>query len=247
MKYVGSKRLLAKHILPIMLKARCGATWVEPFVGGGNVIDKVPGPRIGGDANRYAIEALISIRDFLEDLPKNQYDFTESQYQGLKTSDAYPHKGYVGFAFSFGAKWLAGWRKPGRRRTEGSKPEDPIAGAYNSAKKQSAKLQGVVLHCGDYKTIPLPSQSIIYCDIPYKNHDLYRVPFDREAFWKWAREKALEGHRVFVSEYEAPSDFICVWEKQVKATMQESQDKQAVEKLFLAPGLLPQVKRAFYE
>ena len=45
MKYMGSKNRIAKHILPIMLAEaeKNGITkWVEPFVGGANLIDKVP-------------------------------------------------------------------------------------------------------------------------------------------------------------------------------------------------------------
>ena len=42
MKYMGSKRRIAKYILPIMLEHRApNQWWVEPFVGGGNMIDKV--------------------------------------------------------------------------------------------------------------------------------------------------------------------------------------------------------------
>lgn len=44
MKYMGSKRRVAKYILPIMLAERKpDQWWVEPFVGGGNMIDKVEG------------------------------------------------------------------------------------------------------------------------------------------------------------------------------------------------------------
>jgi DNA adenine methylase len=42
---MGSKQRIAKYILPIMLdEARKNniKTWVEPFLGGANVIDKVP-------------------------------------------------------------------------------------------------------------------------------------------------------------------------------------------------------------
>lgn len=42
---MGSKNRIAKHLLPIMLKEaeKHGITkWVEPFVGGANMIDKVP-------------------------------------------------------------------------------------------------------------------------------------------------------------------------------------------------------------
>ena len=60
MKYMGSKNRIAKHILPIMLAEakRLGyTTWVEPFVGGANMIDKVPNSfkRIGIDYNLHTI------------------------------------------------------------------------------------------------------------------------------------------------------------------------------------------------
>ena len=51
---MGSKNRIAKYILPIMIKEaeiRNIKTWVEPMVGGGNLIDKVPNTfkRIGFD------------------------------------------------------------------------------------------------------------------------------------------------------------------------------------------------------
>jgi DNA adenine methylase len=43
---MGSKNKIAKHILPIMSNYRTNEmTWVEPFVGGANMIDKVEGKR----------------------------------------------------------------------------------------------------------------------------------------------------------------------------------------------------------
>lgn len=45
MKYMGSKARIARFIIPIMTKERSGRPWVEPFVGGGNIIDKVDGYR----------------------------------------------------------------------------------------------------------------------------------------------------------------------------------------------------------
>ena len=50
MKYMGSKRRVAKEILPIILKDRQLNQWyVEPFVGGGNLIENVSGHCIGAD------------------------------------------------------------------------------------------------------------------------------------------------------------------------------------------------------
>jgi DNA adenine methylase len=48
MKYMESKNRIAKYILPIMLAERDPEQWwVEPFVGGANMIDKVQGKRMG--------------------------------------------------------------------------------------------------------------------------------------------------------------------------------------------------------
>ena len=47
MKYMGSKARHAKEMLPIILKDRKEGQWyVEPFVGGCNMIDKVNGNRL---------------------------------------------------------------------------------------------------------------------------------------------------------------------------------------------------------
>ncbi len=84
MKYMGSKARIAKHILPIML-AECEkhgiTTWVEPFVGGSNMIDKVPDSfeRIGYDNNKYLIEMYKELQEygiqrFNHHIPKDLYD-----------------------------------------------------------------------------------------------------------------------------------------------------------------------------
>ena len=57
MKYMGSKNRYAKEIIPIILENRksLDQAYVEPFVGGANIIDKIEGVRIAGDKNRYLI------------------------------------------------------------------------------------------------------------------------------------------------------------------------------------------------
>lgn len=86
MKYMGSKARIVKYILPIILKERKECQWyVEPFVGGANMIDKVSGNRIGADSNPHLIEALKLIRDNLQIIPKNNSEFTEDDYKNIKT------------------------------------------------------------------------------------------------------------------------------------------------------------------
>ena len=86
MKYMGSKNRIAKHLLPIML-AECEKhnikKWVEPFVGGANMIDKVPDrfERAGYDLNPHTIAALIGIRDHVDELP---CDVSEEIYRSIK-------------------------------------------------------------------------------------------------------------------------------------------------------------------
>lgn len=88
MIYMGSKNRIAKHILPIMLKEmqdKGYTTWVEPFVGGGNMIDKVPDcyKRIGYDLNGHVIQAMIDIRDQPNNLPES-FSFDERKHWKLQ-------------------------------------------------------------------------------------------------------------------------------------------------------------------
>ena len=228
MKYMGSKNRIAKEILPIMLEKRENRTWVEPFVGGGNMIDKVQGKRIGADINPYLIEALIAIRDCVIDLPKNNKEFTEENYKELRKNDNYKYKGYAGFAFSYSGKWLGGWC-----RDELNK-RDYVNESYKNAINQSPLLQGVKLVNESYLDLQIPENSLIYCDPPYEGTTKYKDSFNHAEFWDWCRLKAKEGHIVFVSEYNAPNDFKCVWEKTIVSSLtKDTGSKVATERLFL--------------
>lgn len=83
-----------------------------------------------------------------------------------------------------------------------------------------------------FEDVRLPENSVVYCDPPYKNTTKYyfnKEPFDHEFFWNWARACP---HLVFVSEYEAPPDFIPV--AIFKRTVPMPQSKQTTkENLFI--------------
>jgi len=225
---MGSKNRTSKYILPIILKERkLNQCWVEPFVGGGNMIDKVEGKRIGSDINPYLIDALITIRDKIDKIPKNNQEFSENDYKKLKENDEYEFKGYAGFAFSYSGKWLGGWcrDKTGKR--------DYVRESYENACKQSPLLKSVELINSDYLNLSIPDNSLIYCDPPYRNTTKYKDAFNHDIFWDWCRKKANQGHVIFVSEYDAPSDFECVWQKEGASSLtQHTGSKKAVEKLF---------------
>ena len=236
MKYMGSKNRIAKHILPLMLKDRKeGQYWVEPFVGGANMIDKVDGNRIGADFNDYLIEALKLIRDDVNSIPQV---ITESEYNSAKELRPLTGLvGFIGFAMSFGGKWFGGYR----RDVAGSKGcidnmRTQTRRSRDSAIKQSKLIQGVDFVFSSYSELVIPPNSIIYCDPPYEGTTGYKDKFNHSEFWQWCRDKVKEGHTIFVSEYNAPDDFECIWEQEVKSSLSANGvsggSKKSIEKLF---------------
>jgi len=241
MKYMGSKNRIAKHILPIILKDRNPEQWyVEPFVGGANMIDKVDGNRLGADNNPFLIEALMMIRDTPELIPKNNIEFTEADYNTCNPSKKITHEftcaiiGYAGFAISFGAKWFGGWS---RGKDSKGRQRDYVAEQFRAAVKQSKKLDGCCFMPCEYQKLdlPIPENSIIYCDPPYKGTTKYKDgDFDHAEFWQKCRDWCADGHQLFISEYNAPDDFVCVWQQELKVSVaKDGKQKTAVEKLFV--------------
>ena len=228
MKYMGSKSRIAKYILPIILKDRKeGQCYVEPFVGGANMIDKVEGWRIGGDSNEFLIRALGLIKENPQSLPKTTSEYTRDMYIAAKEKDDLsPVECLAMFAYSFSGKFKGGYAK-------GHQHEDFQRAARNSALKQSSRIQGVELICAQYQELEIPNKSVIYCDPPYANTTKYKSNFEHEKFWCWCREMAGKGHKVFISEYNAPDDFVCVWQKEIQSGLNTNTTKKGVEKLFV--------------
>ena len=238
MRYMGSKNRIAKHLLPIILKDRKPNQWyVEPFVGGANMIDKVTGNRIGADSNEYVINALRFIKN--EITPKNNSEFSESDYiiaadaarSGSMPTNKLGLYSYALIAFSFGAKWIGGWS---RGKNSKGEQRDYVNEQHKASQKQKAKLQGLRLVVGSYDHIYIPADSIIYCDPPYANTTKYKDDFNHDEFWQWCRDKVKEGHQVFISEYNAPDDFVCIWSQELNVSVaKDGKHKKAIEKLFI--------------
>ena len=231
MKYMGSKNRIAKYLLPIILKDRKPNQWyVEPFVGGANMIDKVDGNRIGFDINPYLIDCLRWISEGNEP-PK---ELTENEYNNIKVNkDNYPKYlvGYAGFQLSYGGKFFGGYRrdKEGKRNYS--------LEAYNNTVKQQKNIRDVVFECRDYKNFIPKEECIIYCDPPYEGTTKYKNDFNHLEFWEWCRQRAKEGHKVFISEYKAPNDFKCVWKKEITSSLTKNTgSKKGVENLFVYCG-----------
>ena len=226
MKYMGSKRRIAKNILPIILRGRKPEQYyVEPFVGGANIMEHVTGNRIGADADKCLIEAMKLIRDRPRCLPTS---LSEDEYRTARELRDKALKGYIGYALSYGGKWFGGYRR------DSAKKRNYIMEAYRNAQKQSVKLQGVDFTCCSYDKLYIPPNSIVYCDPPYEGVTAYKSEFDHAKFWEWCREQSSLGHAVFASSYYAPWDFECVWSMEIASSLtQNTGAKVGVEKLFI--------------
>lgn len=231
MKYMGSKNRIAKHLLPIMLaeaEKNNITTWIEPFVGGANMIDKVPDTykRVGYDLNDHTIHALIDIRDNAESLPEF---FTAEDRKYWRDQKPQKLKSWACIVTSFGADLNGGYA-----RETGSDETTFCGYGKRNALKQSPKIQNVDFICDSYENLDFEN-CLIYCDPPYQGTSGYKTgAFDHEKFFDWCRQQAKK-NIVFVSEYNAPDDFIEVWRGEVKTNFASTRKKathNAVEKLF---------------
>lgn len=242
MKYMGSKNRIAKHLLPIMLENRNGRTWVEPFVGGANMIDKVDGRRIGADFNEYLIAMWKELQNGW-----TPPDFvSEDNWRDVKTQmESKFEKHYIAFVrlgCSFGADWNGGYARNVRKDKPNAELLNSTTKSYcgqskRNILKQLPKLKGVEFLNSSYQDLEIPINSLIYCDPPYEGATKYKDDFNHVDFWEWCRTKAKQGHLVYVSEYNAPNDFECVYSSEINNTLNNTaKTTKATEKLFVYCG-----------
>lgn len=231
MKYMGSKARHAKHILPIILENRKTDQWyVEPFVGGANTYHLVDNPKLGNDTNHYLIMLLQAVGKGWHP----PLDVSEEQYknaQSLSTTN-YPDYliGFIGIGCSFSGKWFGGYA---RGNNGWGYPRNYASESSKNIVKQANGIKDSILKVGDYYELDIPEKSIIYCDPPYMGTTKYSDYFDSNRFWEWCDNLIKKGHQVFVSEYQAPDGWTCVWQKEVNSSLTKNTGaKKAIEKLF---------------
>lgn len=85
----------------------------------------------------------------------------------------------------------------------------------------------------DYAQVPIPEGSVIYCDIPYQNTDVYdeHTTFDYERFYRWCEEQTQP---VFISSYDMPRDrFDVVAEYTHRSTICATANNLVTERIFV--------------
>ena len=229
MKYLGSKKRIAKEILLIILKNRKEQQWfVEPFCGGCNVTEHVKGNVLAADGNEYTIALFKALQNgFIPPI-----DVSEELYKDVKKNKAnYPKElvAFIGICCSFSARFFESIArdKIGTNFAEVGK---------RNLLKQIPKLKNVDFVYSEYQHLNIPPNSIIYCDPPYINTKKYVIGVNHEQFWQKCREWVQQGHKVFISETVAPKDFVCMWEKELNCFVSEKAKENKnvrVERLFV--------------
>lgn len=237
MKYVGSKNKLAKDLVPIIQSYITNDTkgYLEPFVGGANMIDKIKcDNKIGCDAH----EELIHLLRYLQTDNVLQQHITEEQYNNVRLNkDNYPkwYVGFVGFCATFGAKYFGGYARS--FKADGITPRDQSNESIRNIEKQRPLLKNIKFYTEKFQDQPkdIIKGYVIYCDPPYECPTKYSTDrFPHEEFWDWCREMSKE-NIVLVSEYNAPDDFECIWSKSHKTSLntQSGEQVERLEKLFI--------------
>ena len=223
MRYFGGKWKIGKQIAEYLSKVRKpGQLYIEPFVGMAGVFNHMANDRYGYDIHPDVIALLIGIRDKTFTPPTT---VTEKEYIAAKKLPSSALRGFIGFGCSFSGKFFGGYARDDRGRNYASD-------TALSLKKY--KLDGSKLEVGHYLDLDVKG-ALIYCDPPYANTTGFSStePFSPFTFWNWVRRMSRYND-IYVSEYKAPPDFVCVWEKPVKSTVRSDATKAEIkiEKLF---------------
>ena len=239
MIYMGSKSKYAQYIVPILQKVindKGINLYIEPFVGGANIIDKVKCERrIGYDRSDTLIALLCQARDdfskVLADGNRELWDKGKSYIKdGVMPEDmTLAEIGAMEFFASFSN---GGFPRGYAKNTAG---RNYFKEARANMEKQAPNLKGIEFYQSNYYNLSGFKGAVIYCDPPYANTKHYgyanQEKMDYTRFWNWAREMSKDNY-VFVSEQVAPDDFETIWEMEAKRTNGKDNNFKAIERLF---------------
>lgn len=239
MIYQGSKSKLRKFIAPVLQDCidRHGVTeYIEPFVGGANMIDHIKCKNRYGSDNNPELIALLKYMQkdpALGIAPENcdfdhYKDVRENRKNGTGKYSA-EYTALIGYFASYGGRYFDGGY--GRDKKSG---REIYSERLSFARNQAPLLKGIRFSCCDYTEWTGYTNAVIYLDPPYSGTKVYDgKKFDSERFYSFARLLA-EKNYVFISEFDMPPDFNCIWSKERKL-LQKSDRKTgdvAVEKLY---------------
>lgn len=246
MKYMGSKSRIAKYIVPIIQRCiddtNCKC-YLEPFVSGANVIDKIKcNTKIASDKNKYLIALLQRVQanePLYTSVSKDLYDAARTAFNNGDDTSFFDWKmGNIGFLASYNGRWFdGGYAKSGYEKTKnGERFRDYYREAKDNLLSQAPNLKDIKFSCKDYtyyNGVDLKG-FVIYCDPPYQNTKQYAnaTKFNYNEFWQTMKDWS-KNNIVLISEQNAPDDFECIWEQEVSRSIKANDKSKSTEKLFV--------------
>lgn len=242
MVYMGSKANIASCIAPFIhsyMLSNGLTTYVEPFVGGANMMSSVTAPvRKGFDKNRYVISLFQHLQnggELPDDVTRAMFNDCRVHY---KADDKYYEDWYlgaVGFLAGFNGRFYEGCYAEGKEYN--GKMRDYYKERKQNILEQIKTLQDVEFKVADYRSLN-PNNELVYCDPPYQNTTKYSsdMQFDSNEFWDTVR-KWSKNNIVLVSEETGPDDFDIIWEQDVVRSVCAKNKSTTTEKLFIHKSL----------
>ena len=228
MRYQGGKTKLAKGISEAILSLTNGrGVYVEPFLGGGSVAAKMV-PHFADSRLSDSQEDLMMLWQALSEGWTPPATLSEAEYQSLKTAEPSALRGFAAFA-TFGGMFFGGYPRSNDSR-------DYYAEANRGTAKKVKEMAGAEFSLADYRSLVIPEGAVVYCDPPYQDTLGYKAVggFDSEEFFEVARGWArIPGVKVFVSEFDAPNDFMEVWSRERTIAISREDKQRKIDKLFL--------------
>lgn len=100
-------------------------------------------------------------------------------------------------------------------------------------RKSGGQFSNITSSVLDYAKVEIPNNSVIYCDIPYEDTNVYNKAegFDHERFYDWCEHQTQP---VFISSYQMPDDrFDCIEEFSHRSTLSATANNLVTERIYV--------------
>lgn len=233
--YQGGKAKIGKEIANFIenleRKLEWNGDYFEPFCGLLGVCIHLSKNRtvIANDKNKDLILMLDSLK---KGWIPSRTPCSKDMYNNLRTQKSSRIRGFYGLSCAYSGIFFAGYRIFCGERNF-------FQTFRNQLLKMVPLFKNIEFMNDDYVNF-IPEGMTIYCDPPYYDNSLqtsYFNNFNHDEFWKIMRLWS-KTNLVIISEYQAPSDFVCIWKREFNSSFNYNPKKKRMEKLFMMKNSL---------
>lgn len=245
MAYLGGKAKNSNHIITVLNDPIFdNSDYLEPFMGYCHILRRVVNKKSysASDANPLVVSLFKGIQKKLPIPP-----ISKKRYYTLKgeTNNYSFERAVACFTMSYNGKAWGGYvrnnkKSPSFLKTGKLMDYRKQRINYYKSLQENPTFMKTKISLRSYSDIK-PISKLIYCDPPYQGTTAYDTSdtgeFDHTSFWEMMR-KWSRNNIVFISEYNAPADFIVVSKSNKITTItREARVPTRTEKLFIHKSL----------